>query len=422
LILTDIAQIIYAPHKVFKKIVANPKYLAAIIVLILFIGLQMGYEYAQLSKTNVEVTSPQPGLFSNYTNASSGNWRGTSGVNFTNNLDYMNYTLFVSNYGYYPSVFGNTSLQFTAQNTQNVSAALGSTFNVDCSANGFQNLSMIVKLVEPQNASPQTAKLTLYTLGEVGSYQYDLTSQLSNASLIGQWNNITIPIGPNAQGWTPSGNPTWNNMTSLKLDLTYPTAENVTVRISALFFRGQYMSLAENDPTTIIFSSLQSVSLQFLVMWLLVAAIMYLILKGLKMEITWKPLFVAVGAALIIIVIRAALNLALTLALPPVYYPFDLSTGLNFASYGVIAYPQLALTTLSADSLAAFYSIETATATFRAASLFLFGATFVWLGIVCTFIAGALKPELTLPKKILASAVAITITLLVLIYLLLGYA
>jgi hypothetical protein len=422
LILTDLAQVIYEPHKVFKKIVANPKYLGAIIVLILFIGLQMGYEYTQLSKTYVETTSPLAGLYPTTTMASTGNWSSGSGVNFTDSTDYFNYTLYVSNYGFYPDAYGNTSLQLASHNTQNVSAKIDNAFNVDCSANGFQNLSMIVKLVDPATTVPQSAKLTLYALSDTDYYTYDLTSQLSDATLIGQWQNLTIPIGPNAQSWTETGNPTWNNITSLKLDLTYPSGENVTVRISALFFRGDYIALSENDPLTIVFSSLQSVSLQFLILWLAIAAIMYLILKGLKADITWKPLFISVGLALIVMVIRSILCLVATIALPAVYYPFDLSTGLSFASYGVIAFPSQAINVLSTESLAAFYSIEAATATYRAISFFLFGVSYVWLGILCTFAVGALKPELSMLKRILTAAVAIIITVMVLVFLMLGYA
>ncbi len=382
----------------------------------------MGYEYAQLAKTNVEVTSPQAGLFPNYTNATSDLWRGTSGVNFTDSTDYFNYTLFVSNYGDYPNIFGNTSLQISAADRQSISAALGGAFNVDCSAAGFQNLSMIVKLVQPSDVAPQNVTLTLYNLNDNNYYTYDLTSELSGPALIGQWNNITIPIGPDAAAWKETGNPTWNNITSLKIDLTYPDSQNITLRVSALFFRGQYMSLAQNDPWVIVFSSLQSVSLQFLVMWLLTAAVIYLILKGLKVEMVWKPIFISVGVALIVLVIRAGLNLALTLTLPTVYYPFDLSTGLTFTPYGVIAYPSLATANLSAESLMIFQNIEAVTATFRAASLFLFGLAYVWLGVLCTFIVGAIKPELDMTKRIFASAVAIIVTLVVLIFLLLGYA
>ena len=40
LILDDIAQVVYAPVKAFKKIIENPKYLGAIIILLLFIGVR----------------------------------------------------------------------------------------------------------------------------------------------------------------------------------------------------------------------------------------------------------------------------------------------------------------------------------------------------------------------------------------------
>ena len=422
MILTDIAEIIYAPHKAFKKIVANPKYLAAIIVLILFLGLQMGYEYAQLSKTNLEVTSPQPGLFPEYTSATSGNWSASPGVNITDVADHLNYTVFVSGYGDYPDLYGTSSLQLKAADTQNISATIDNAFNVDCSANGFQNLSMIMKLVYPSSVAPEKAQLTLYSLNDANYYTYDLTSELSNASLIGQWNNITVPIGPDASAWTENGNPTWSNITKLSLDLTYPDNYDVTVRISALFFRGHYMSLAENDPMVIVFSSLQSVALQFLVLWLLTAAIIYLVLKGLKVDLIWKPLFIAVGAALLVLVVRAVLNLVATAALPAVYYPFDLSTGLAFTWYGSIAYPPMAAEGLSATAMTAFSSIEASTATFNAITLFLFVATYVWLGILCVFVVDAIKPELSLTKKILASALGVIVTLFVLIFLLLGYA
>ena len=422
MILSDLAEIIYAPHKVFKKIVANPKYLAAIIVLILFIGLQMGYEYAQLSKTNLEVTSPQPGLFQEYTSAASGNWSASPGVTIKDVGDHLNYTLFVSGFGDYPDLYGTSSLQLSAEDTQNINATISNAFNVDCSANGFQNLSMIMKLVYPSSVTPNSAQLTLYSLNDADYYTYDLTSELSNASLIGQWNNITVPIGPDASAWTENGNPTWSNITKLTLDLNYPDDYNVTVRISALFFRGQYMSLAENDPYIIIFSGLQSVALQFLVLWLLTAAVIYLVLRGLKVEMVWKPIFISVGAALIVLVIRAVLNIVATAALPAVYYPFDLSTGLAFTWYGAIAYPTFAAEGLAAPAMAAFSSIEAATATFRAITFFLFAATYTWLGILCVFIVDAVKPELSMAKKILAAAVGVIVTVMVLIFLLLGYA
>ena len=173
----------------------------------------------------------------------------------SNNNDYFNYTVFVSGYGYIPAIYGNESLQISAENTQIVSAAIGNAFNVDCSANGFQNLSLIMKQVQPQTP-PQTANLTLYSLSDTDFYQFDLTSAVSDPALMNQWNNLSIPIGPNAQGWAETGNPTWSNITSMKLDFTYSEAQNITMRISALYFRGHYVSLAENGGIAVVFSIL----------------------------------------------------------------------------------------------------------------------------------------------------------------------
>ena len=58
MILTDILKVLYQPHKVFKQIVQNPKYLGAIIVLLLFVAAQVAFQYTQYSKVYYEQTSP----------------------------------------------------------------------------------------------------------------------------------------------------------------------------------------------------------------------------------------------------------------------------------------------------------------------------------------------------------------------------
>ena len=62
LFLNDILKVIYEPHKVFKSIVTNPKYLGALVVLVLFIGLQVGYDIHSflkltLNKPRLQLTS-----------------------------------------------------------------------------------------------------------------------------------------------------------------------------------------------------------------------------------------------------------------------------------------------------------------------------------------------------------------------------
>ena len=418
----DILKVIYSPHKVFKSIVENPKYLGALIILIIFIGLQMGFQYSQFSKTYSEQTSPPLGQFSTYTNSSSGNWQSSSNVVLSNNFnDYFNYTVYAPGYGFIPNVFGNSSLQISSENTDNMSVALGNAFNVNCGSNGFQNLSIIFKQAQPQVVH-QNVKLSLYSLSDIDFYQYDLTSSFSNSSTSNQWNNLTIPLGINAAGWTATGTPTWSNITALKFDFTSSAASNSTINIGALFFRGHYVSFTEFDSTGVVFAVLQSSSLLLLVDWLLISALIYVILRGLKSGILWKPVFIAVGFALVVMAIRALVNLAATLTLPAVYYPFDLSVGLGFTPYEAIAYSSQTIGIAFADSQAAFNNIESVTAVFRSITFATLIVSYVWLGGLCTIILKTLKPEFSLLKRLAISAIAIGVTIVVLLFLVVGMA
>jgi hypothetical protein len=423
LILDDIPQVIYAPVKVFKKIIENPKYLGAIIILLLFIGVQIGYEYVQFSKTYTENTSPTIDQLPTFINSTS--WNSTSNVALTNNFaDPYNYSIYVAALGTTPtdpngyySIFGNSSLEMNATNTNSVSASLYNVFKVDCSApSGFENLSMTLKQVAPSTA-PQSATLTLYSLNGNSSYQYDLTSTLSNMTANGVWNNYTIGVGSSAPAWTSSGSPSWGSVTALQLTLNYPANSNITLRIGALFFRGQYQTPIQYNSTGLMLQFLQAFSLQFILGWFLITGLIYLFFKGLKSSVLWKPLFIALAFALFVLVIRALVNLIAAATLPTLYYPFDLSLGVRFNAYGAIFYPPEAIGTLTAQSQALFNSINSATAAFRFVTSAVFVVGYVWLGALCTIIVGTLKPEFSMIKRIVISAVSIAITLLLLLLL-----
>ena len=95
--------------------------------------------------------------------------------------DFFNYSIYVAALGATPtnpngyySIFGNSSLEMDATNTNTITANLTNYFNVDCSApSGFQNLSITIKQVEP-TVAPQSATLTLYSINDSNSYQYDI--------------------------------------------------------------------------------------------------------------------------------------------------------------------------------------------------------------------------------------------------------
>ena len=383
----------------------------------------MGYAYTQFSKTYTESTSPAIGQLSAYTNATaalssepnSTLWRAGTGITLSNNFaDFYNYSVYVpailGNY----SLFGNSSLEIDANNTSTVSAALSNAFNVSCAAGGFENLSMTIKQVQPL-VVPKSATLTLYSVTDSNFYTYDLTSLLSNTSDINQWNNLTIPVGPSAQGWTVGGAPSWGNITALKLDFTYPSSSNIVIRIGALFFHGEYQTFIQTYGPTALISFLEAFSLQFVFSWLLLTGLIYLFFKGLKTNITWKPLFVAVVFALFVMVIRSAVNIVAAFTLPTVYYPFDVSLGVTSNPYGAIFVPAAAAVTYTAQSQAVLNNIVAMTSGFDFVVEAMFLVSYVWLGALCTIIVGTLQPEFSMIKRILISAVSVAVMWFVLV-------
>jgi hypothetical protein len=428
LIINDIVEVLYAPAKAFKRIIENPKYLGAVIVLLLFVGVALAYESAEISKVYSENTFPSVDKLPMLTNATltSGNnlaWQGSQGVNFTNNfVDYFNYNIYVFQPGLSPNdtksyynLYGNNSLQIDAANTQNISAALGNVFNVNCDSNGFHNISMTIKLVAPNSTVPTKATLTLYSINDVDFYTYDLTPSLSNVALVGSWDNLTIPVGPSAQGWTSNGSPTWGNITSLKIDLTYPSNSDITIRIGALFFRGQYLPSLGLD---IIERLLLSFALQFAFTLFVLSAIMFLFFKGLKTDITWKPIIVAVGFALFVMVIRELVNLVAALAMPTLYLPVDITPGTIANPLGVLFYPTEAISHLMVSAQVAANAVNAATSNLGIVALVTFVISYVWLGALCSIIVGTLKPEFSMLKRIAISASSVAITVVILYFVL----
>jgi len=426
LIIEDLLKVIYAPKQAFKRIIASPKYMGVIIIFILFIGLQIGYEYTQYSKFQLERTSPPINALSNFTNAV--NWTTSSGTNITNNFsDYFNYTIVVAIspiepaifpqpgfvYAYYPDLFGNRSLQISSSNTTSTIAAL-SNFDVNCDEIGFQNLTLIIKQTQPKT-TPQNATLTLYSLDDTNYFQYNLKPQLLDSSNLAQWNNLTIPVGKNAQGWSINGSPTWSNITALTLQFNFSSTTNVTINIGALYFQGQYITTNQIDSTALVMISLQQFSLQFLATWGLFTGVLFVFLKVFKAQVIWKPLFIVSGFALFIMVIRGIVNVIAAIALPSIYTTFDSLPGYSLTPYGALFYPTQLSGSLFAQSQVIVASNAALTATFFWITTVIFFISYIWLAILEVIIIGEFKPEIALPKRIGISMVTIVIVVFVLI-------
>ena len=329
MVINDILKVLYAPHKVYKAIIQNPKYLGAFIVLLLFLAVQMGADYVYASKTYPEQTLPAADQGDVWTQ-NAALWQANSGVIITNNhVDFINSTPIISGS---PPYFGSSSVKFAASNISNVNLNMSSFGDsVNCGADGFKNITLTVKLVTP-DVKPENVTLYLYSVSDSNFFSYDLTSLISNGA-VNDWNNITVPVGnitvPVGTGaWSINGTASWAKITSLKMDFVWSTNSNVDLRIGGVFFRGIFKTPVETYGIGfLIFNFVLSDSTHFILQWLLLTALLYVLIKGLKGSALWKTLMVAVGFAFVTMVVQAIILLVAYAQSPNLYLPLEALAG-----------------------------------------------------------------------------------------------
>jgi hypothetical protein len=319
LVTQDIIRVLYAPHKAFKAIVQKPGYLVPIFLLIIFVLAQVGSSYVIGTRSYIEQTLPT-GVDGDVWTDNATLWQANPGVTITNNyVKYINATPAISGF---PDYYGNSSVEFKESNSSLIQMALTDLGGqVDCGANGFQNFSFRVNIVSPA-PTPESVNLTLYALGDFDFFSYDLTSAFSN-SVANVWNNLTIPVG--SGDWSTIGSPSWENITSLKLDFSWSSSSDVDLLVDGMFFKGKFETQIDLiGATAYLANSTLNGFAPFLFEWLILTGIMYLLIKGLKGDVVWKPLMVAVGYALITLVIQSIIITGIYTTLPNLYYALDI--------------------------------------------------------------------------------------------------
>ena len=321
----ELLEVFYAPHRAFKKIVQNPKFLGPLLILVIFVVVQVGSAYVVASRSYLEQTMPTGDQGDTWTE-NAALWQASSGVTvMDNHVDYINSSVLYYN---------TTSIEFTADNASSVQMFLNDLGgSVNCGADGFKNLSLRVKIVPP-DAIPRNVTLFLYSLSPAINFAYDLTGAFSNSSA-NVWNNVTVPVG--SGDWRSSGSAaTWDNITGLKMDFAWSSSSKIDLRVDGLFFRGIYKgSLDVYGSSVLISSALNSVT-PFLFQWLLLTALIYLLIKGLKGNVVWKPVMVAVGFALVALVVQSLIMLAAYTTLSNVNYPLEILA--NIPGESTVAY------------------------------------------------------------------------------------
>lgn len=373
-----IMEVLYAPHKAFKEIVQEPKYIGLILILVLFIATSTMYGYTILSKSYVEKilpnVDPSIGQFDTWTENST-MWSSPQRAEITEDFnDFIN-----------GSYYGNRSIVFSVPKSSKISMTLMEIGPVNCSGpEGYKNLSLRIKIVDPKIV-PSTASIYLFSGKGSNYFYYNLTDSLSR-STAGAWINLTIPLA--TENWVKS-NGDWSNITGVGLAFDWPKDYNISVLVDGLYFRGIFKTPIEIDATGYLLSYSVSSLLQFTILWFSISGIIFIVLRIFRVATVWKPILVSVGSALIILSVQALVNMvAVLLTLANIYYPLEY--------FGGTMTEMIAVATKMSEQASLFLTVRS----------YIEIAIYTWITLLCT-IANRLLTQLSWTKSFLASAVAL---------------
>ncbi len=374
-----IFKVIYAPHKAFKEIIQNPKYLGPILAMILFAVANTGFIYTLVSKTYIEQTLPTAKQLDEWTENYT-LWTPTLGVNITENYDdYINGTY-----------YGNKSIEFSIANSTQISMQLNDIGPINClGPDGYKNLSLRTKWISPED---EPENVTIYLLSTTLSdyFYYNLTGNFSNFTP-NIWNNLTIPL--ESEKWlNNSAVANWGSIIGLNLEFAWREKTNLTVLIDGLFFRGVFKPLMENV-ASYMFNFSVLAFMQFIITWVFLGGILYIMTKAFGAKTVWRPLLVLVGSALITLFVQAAINVAAYSTLPTIYYRFELIGGVGGESE--VAYGKILEETWFVSLISRYTQI----------------GVYVWTIALCA-IATRLLAEFSWAKSFLVATVAYFATML----------
>lgn len=310
-----IFKVIYAPHKAFKEIIQNPKYLGPVLVVILFSAAYTGFTYVAYSKVYYEQTLPIAEDRDKWTE-NSALWTGTTGLDINENYDdYINGTY-----------YGNKSIQFSMNNSKQISMELNDIGSIDClGSDGYKNISLRTKIADPE-VKPENVTIYLFSTTPSDFFYYDLTTVSSFDNNI--WNNLTIPL--ESEGWLSSGdNANWDSITGLRLEFAWLDYSNMTLLVDGLFFRGIFRTQIEAFGSGILFNSLLDSFMLFIVRWVFLGGLLYIMTRAFGAKTVWRTLLICIGFVFVTLFIQAVLTAMASASLPRLFYPLELLGGVE---------------------------------------------------------------------------------------------
>jgi len=304
----NILEVIYAPHKAFKKIAEKPSYVGPAIIILILAVASLGLAYVVASRTYVEASVPDGLVVQDEWTQNSTLW-ASNGSPPSESNDSIS--------GLY---YGNASIAFTITNNTQIWMWLNNIGPVNCSnQGGFNQISFRLKQLSPQD-EPQNASIFLFSANTSDYFYYDFTQYVSN-STVNTWNNLTLPL---VSDWPSNGtNADWSQITGLKLEFDWTNNSNTTMLVDGLFFHGGiYLSGLEVGGIGYMMNNAIASVMTFVVSWVIFAALLFLLGKNMGGKVVWKTILIAVGFILITMVVQTIINVTSYATLFQAKYPF----------------------------------------------------------------------------------------------------
>jgi hypothetical protein len=378
----QILKTLYAPHKAFREIIQNPKYLGPLLIMVMLVIANVAFTYAATTKTIVEHSIP--------TGEKLDEWTENSTL-WTSNAT-SNAAISESNDSITGGYFGNASISFAVTNATQIWADLDNVGPVNCtSPDGFDKLSFRTKWTTPQT-QPANITIKLFSNSSSDYFSYSPTVNALNLTR-NIWNNLTIQLN-NAEWSNSTPNVNWTKITRFRLELTWNENSNITLLVDGLFFHGPFSSLYENAGSLYMINYAILGFMQFIVTWVVLSGLVYVLTKAFGGKLVWKPLLILIGFALVTMFVQALVNAIAYATLPNMRYPFELLVGVKGEAQTVVD------------------SIESQTMIVAYTQRIMQIAVWIWT-IALTALAVRILATISWFKSIAIAAIAYIVTLLV---------
>ncbi len=306
----EVLEVVYSPVKAFKKIIEKPDFKGVLLVLALVIFSMVVVEYVAASKFLLETRMPDDDAWTESL-SNQHSWVSNGALS----LDDTDYKM--------GNTVGNNSVISSVSSSTNLWVQIIDIEPLDCSDDkGYKELFFWIKWIQENGSFPNSgATLRLFSGSENNYFEFDLTGLLSSSS--GEWTNVTVPLGPESQGWD-STNADWKNITGLDFRMVWSISTDLAMKIDGLYSRKYVSPLETGAFSGAIIPILMSSAVSFSMNWILWTGILLVVTKVFREEVgPWTVFLVIIGHVFIVTGVHTIVGAVSLSTLPSLNLPLD---------------------------------------------------------------------------------------------------